>query len=60
MSTYGINYYELGKLTSKQAVKILKGESKPADMPIEYLENLTLKVNIEAAQKLNITIPNDL
>ncbi len=29
-------------------------------MPIEYLENLTLKVNIEAAQKLNITIPNDL
>lgn len=60
LATYGINYYELGKLTSKQAVKILKGESKPADMPIEYLENLTLKVNIEAAQKLNITIPNDL
>ena len=60
LATYGINYYELGKLTSKQAVKILKGESKPADMPIEYLQNLSLKINTNAAQKLGIVIPTDL
>lgn len=60
LATYGINYYELGKLTSKQAVKILKGESKPADMPIEYLQNLSLKINTNAAQKLGIVIPADL
>lgn len=60
LATYGISYYELGKLTSKQAVKILEGESNPADMPIEYLQNLTLKINTNAAQKLGIRIPSDL
>lgn len=60
LATYGINYYELGKLTSKQAAKILKGESKPADMPIEYLQNLSLQINTNAAQKLGIVIPADL
>lgn len=60
LATYGISYYELGKLTSKQAVKILQGESNPADMPIEYLQNLTLKINTNAAQKLGIRIPSDL
>lgn len=37
LATYGIDYYNLGKLTAAQAIKILKGESEPADMPIEYL-----------------------
>ena len=60
LATYGINYYELGKLTSKQAARILKGESKPADMPIEYLQNLSLKINTNVAQKLGIVIPADL
>ncbi|WP_300366925.1 ABC transporter substrate-binding protein [Brachyspira sp.] len=60
LATYGIDYYELGKLTANQAVKILKGESKPADMPIEYIQNPVLEINTNAAQKLGITIPADL
>ncbi|WP_295157155.1 ABC transporter substrate-binding protein [uncultured Brachyspira sp.] len=60
LATYGIDYYELGKLTANQAVKILKGESKPADMPIEYIQNPILEVNTNAAQKLNVSIPADL
>lgn len=60
LATYGIDYYELGKLTANQAVKILKGESKPADMPIEYIQNPVLEINTNAAKKLNITIPADL
>ncbi len=60
LATYGIDYYELGKLTANQAVKILKGESKPADMPIEYIQNPVLEVNTNAAQKLGVTIPADL
>lgn len=55
-ATYGINYYELGKQTAKMAVKILKGESKPQDMPIEYLEKCDLKINSSTAQILGITI----
>ena len=60
LATYGIDYYELGKLTANQAVKILKGESSPASMPIEYIQNPVLEVNTNAAQKLGITIPADL
>lgn len=60
LATYGLNYYELGKQTAKMAVKILKGEAKPADMPIEYLESCDLKINEETAKKLGITIPENL
>lgn len=60
LATYGINYYELGKQTAKMAVKILKGEAKPAEMPIEYLQKCDLSVNEEAAKKLGVTIPENL
>jgi putative ABC transport system substrate-binding protein len=62
LATYGIDYYKLGVLTGKQAVKIIKGEAKIADMPIEYLpvESLELAINEEVAEKLGITIPEDL
>ena len=60
LATYGINYYDLGVLTGKMAVRILKGESKPADMPIEYLEKFDLSINYETAEKLGIEIPEEL
>ncbi|MDY5122961.1 MAG: ABC transporter substrate-binding protein [Treponema sp.] len=60
LATYGVNYYELGKQTAKMAVEILEGRSKPADMPIQYLDKCNLAVNEEIAKKLGITIPADL
>ncbi|WP_028329516.1 ABC transporter substrate-binding protein [Brachyspira alvinipulli] len=60
LATYGISHYELGKLTSKQAVRILKGEAVPANMPIEYLQTPTLSINTNAAEKLGIIIPEDI
>lgn len=60
IATYGVNYNELGKMTARQAVKILKGESTPASMPIEYLENPKLYLNYEIAKKLGIEIPKEL
>lgn len=60
LATYGINYYELGKQTAKQAVAILKEGKNPADMPIEYLANGDLYVNIENAQAIGITIPEEI
>jgi len=60
LATYGVDYYELGKQTAAMAVKILKGEAKPAEMPIEYLANCTFEYNKETAEKLGITIPADL
>lgn len=60
LATYGINYYELGKQTARMAVRILKGESKPAEMPIEYLDTCDFLVNEETAKALGLTIPADL
>lgn len=60
LATYGLSYYNLGKQTAAMAIKILTGESKPADMPIEYLENVELAINEDVAAQLGITIPDDL
>lgn len=58
LATYGIDYFELGKLSGKQAVKILTEGANPADMPIEYLakEQFKFSVNEESAEILGIDI----
>ncbi len=62
LATYGINYYNLGKMTAKQAVDILEGKATTTDMPIGYLsaEECELKINTETATQLGITIPQEL
>lgn len=59
-ATYGINYYNLGKLTAAQAVAILKDGKKPAEMPIEYASEGTLVVNQEALKTMGIELPQEL
>lgn len=62
LATYGINYYELGKQTGAMAAQILRGEKKPADMPIQYMdpEKCELAINEATAKALGITIPDNL
>ncbi|MFV0393955.1 MAG: ABC transporter substrate binding protein [Coprobacillaceae bacterium] len=62
LATYGIDYYNLGLLAGKQAAQIIKGEKEPANMPIEYLsaEECTLAINKDVADKLGITIPQEI
>lgn len=52
--TKGINYFELGKMTGEMAVKILKGEKKVEDFPIQYAKDVKIKVNKETAKKIGI------
>lgn len=59
-ATYGINYYDLGKLTAAQAIGILKDGKKPADMPIEYSSDCKLVLNQEAAKTMGIEFSQDL
>lgn len=59
LATYGINYYELGKQTAKMAVEILRDGKKPAEMPIEYLQNCDLTVNAETEKALGISVPRE-
>ncbi|HJV46437.1 MAG TPA: ABC transporter substrate-binding protein [Bacillota bacterium] len=58
--TYGIDYYQLGRQTGEMAEKILKGEAKPGDMPIQTQKNLKLIVNTKAAEQFGITLPKTL
>lgn len=58
--TFGIDYYELGRQTGEMAVKILSGEAKTAETPIENQKNLKLYVNKKAAERFGIEIPQAL
>lgn len=58
LATFGIDYYNLGKLTAEQAVKILKGEATPAETPIGYLtaDQCEFAGNDETATALGIDL----
>lgn len=58
VATLSISYYDLGYATGKMAVKILKGESKVEEMPVEYAPNFTKKYNADICDQLGITIPD--
>lgn len=59
LATYGIDYFEVGKLAGEQAVEILNGKS-PADIPIAYLskDKCKLTINEEVAKELGIDTSN--
>ena len=56
--TLSINYEDLGYAAGEMAVKILKGEAKPEDMPIKHLPSKDLVVvkNDEMAEALGIDL----
>jgi putative ABC transport system substrate-binding protein len=60
LATQSISYYELGRKTGEQAVKILKGEATTAEMPIEYVPGDIVTVNEDTAKELGITIPQSV
>lgn len=60
LATIGIDYYKLGLQTGEMAAKILKGEAKPSEMPIESLKDMTTTVNKASAKLLGIELPAEL
>ena len=59
VATLSIDYYDLGVATGKMAAKILTGESKVEEMPIEYAPEFTKKYNATLCEELGVTIPDD-
>lgn len=59
VATLSISYYDLGVATGKMAAKILTGESKVEEMPIEYAPQFTKKYNAELCEALGVTVPDD-
>ncbi len=56
----GIDYYQLGYQTGKMAAKILRGEAEPSTMPIESQDSFIDLVNITAAERLGLELPQSL
>jgi putative ABC transport system substrate-binding protein len=56
VAALSISYYDLGVTTAKMAIKILKGEAKVAEMPIEYAP-ATKKYNATICKELGLTAP---
>ena len=59
LAAEGLDYVALGKQTGKMAAKILKGESKVEEMPIEYAPQFTKKYNKDICDELGISVPDD-
>jgi len=59
MAAYGWNYFQIGYVAGRKAVRILKGE-KPGEIPWESAEKLVLLVNEKAARAQGAIVPPDL
>jgi putative ABC transport system substrate-binding protein len=58
LATYGLNYFNLGKLTGEQAAWILQKKAQTASLPIAYLDekDCEFHYNKDVAAQLGITI----
>lgn len=57
VATLSISYYDLGYATGKMAAKILKGEAKIEEMPVQSAPEATKKYNAANCEALGITPP---
>jgi putative tryptophan/tyrosine transport system substrate-binding protein len=55
-AAYGFSYFDLGYETGEMAAKILSGEKKAEDLPVQVPQNLKLLINKKAAKEMNIEI----
>lgn len=56
LAAYGFRYYDIGYEAGQMAVKILKGEATPAELPAQYPQSLKLVINKKVADSLGIEI----
>lgn len=59
VATKAVDYYELGKQTAAQAVRVLNGESA-AEIPVETQKDFALVVNEGFAKRVGVEIPADM
>lgn len=59
VAALGFNYYEHGRQTGRMVLRILNG-AEPASIPVETMDTLDLFVNPGAAERMGITLSDDL
>lgn len=59
VATLGISYYSLGYQSGLMAAEVLRG-ADPAGMPVQLAEDVTYAVNLAAAEKMGLELPENL
>ncbi|WP_019413726.1 ABC transporter substrate-binding protein [Paenisporosarcina sp. TG20] len=59
LAAYGFEYFDIGYEAGEMAVKILKGESKPADIPVQIPQNLKFIMNKDTADTIELKIKDE-
>ena len=54
--SYGVSYYEIGRLSAKYVQRVLTGTS-PQNLPVESVSRFVMAVNLKTARELGLTIP---
>ncbi|MFJ7973842.1 ABC transporter substrate-binding protein [Psychrobacillus sp. NPDC096389] len=59
LAAYGFEYFDIGYEAGQMAVKILKGESKPAELPVQIPQKLKLIMNKDTASTLGLDVKDE-
>ncbi|MCJ7840454.1 ABC transporter substrate-binding protein [Lederbergia sp. NSJ-179] len=59
LAAYGFEYTDIGYEAGEMAIKILKGEAEPGELPVQYPPNLKLVVNQETAETIGLDIKDE-
>ncbi|GGA29481.1 ABC transporter substrate-binding protein [Psychrobacillus lasiicapitis] len=59
LAAYGFEYFDIGYEAGQMAVKILKEESKPADLPVQIPQKLKLIMNKDTASTIGIDVKDE-
>ena len=56
LASYSVDLHAVGRVSAKHVHRILTG-SKPADLPVEGVDRVSLVINLKTARQIGLTIP---
>jgi putative ABC transport system substrate-binding protein len=56
LASYSVDLHAVGRVSAKHVQRILTG-IKPADLPVEGVDRISLVINLKTAKQIGLTIP---
>lgn len=60
MAALAVDYYAQGVQTGEMAAQYLTNGGKPGDIPVAIAEELAISLNLQAAERMGVTIPQSV